>query len=382
MSIRFLDCMGSHYMVGIQQGRLAKQAIHAAWEIFSDSQQLDMIRKAKLAPKSLYLVHCQQKADNFLKKIVKDTLPEQHERLKGIASGADIAEKIVYLLQAMEMELMPKVNMYALGSGTIIGIPSSITSTEEPVLIKNFDYSLPFQDMLLVRRNSPIAGCQTLDVTLSFSSGAHAGINEHGLSIMHTFAYPTDSLSIKSIPLSIVIQEALETCYTTEEAVRLINKYSRDAGANILIADASGDMRILETSRTSSAQRIASGTIVATNHYITPEMSQKQFPLESKWGDKALPRLSGESVYNSSLMRYSRAEQLLAKDTIDPDSVGEILADHNNATPNDDSICRHGAVFSTIASIIMYPKRKSIKVLIGKPCENKFEEFNMKKSIK
>jgi len=380
MAIRFLDCMGSHYMVGIQQGRLGKQAIHAAWEIFSDSQQLEMIRKAKFAPKSLYLIHCQQKAENFLKKIVKGTLPEQHERLKGISSGADIPEKTVYLLQAIEMELMPKPSMYALGSGTVIGIQPGATTTGEPILIKNFDYALPFQDMLLIRRNKPMAGCQTLDASLVFSSGAHAGINEHGLCFIHNFAYPSDSLSIKSIPLSIVLQEALETCYTVEEATRLINRHARDAGASILLADASGDMRVIETSRGSSAQRFSDKSyIVATNHYISPEMSKNQFAMDARWGDKALPRLRGEGVYTSSLSRYTRAEQLLSKGEINPDSVAEILADHNDGTSGDNTICRHGAVFSTQASIIIYPSRKTMKVLSGKPCEGQFEEFSMKK---
>jgi len=380
MAVRFLDCMGSHYMVGIQQGRMGKQAIHAAWEIFSDSQHLEMIRKAKFAPKALYLIHCQQKAENFLKKIVKDALPEQHERIKGIASGADIPEKIVYLLQAIEMELAPKPSMYALGSGTIMGIKPDATTTGEPVLIKNLDYTLPYQDMLFVRRNKPMAGCQTLDVSLAFSSGAHAGINEHGLCFLHTFAYPSDSLSIKSIPLSIVLQEALETCYTVEEAARLINRHNRDAGASILLADASGDMRVLETSRSSSAQRLAeSNYIIATNHYISPEMATNQFPVNARWGDKALPRLRGEAVYDSSLSRYSRAEQLLSKGAINPDSIEEILADHNGEVPGENAICRHGAVFSTQASIIIYPNRQSIRVAAGKPCEGQFEEFTMKK---
>ncbi|PKM81484.1 MAG: hypothetical protein CVU89_09545 [Firmicutes bacterium HGW-Firmicutes-14] len=377
---RFLDCMGSHYMVGIQQGRLGKQAVHAAWEIFSDSQQLEMIRKAKFAPKALYLIHCQQKAENFLKKLVKDALPEQHERVKGIASGADIAEKIVYLLQALEMELMPKASMYALGSGTLIGIQAGATTTGEPVLLKNFDYTLPFQDMLLVRRNKPMAGCQTLDVTLAFSSGAHAGINEHGLAIMHTFAYPTDNISIKTIPISFILQEALETCYNVEEAARLIDRFPRDAGASILLADASGDMRVIETSRSSSAQRMPNNNyIIATNHYVAPEMGKNQIPLDTRWGNKALPRLRGESIYQSSQARYSRAEQLLSQGEIDPDAADQILADHHGGNSGDDTICRHGPVFSTMSSIIIYPKRKTIKVLSGKPCEGQFEEFGIKK---
>ncbi len=380
MPVRFLDCIGSHYMVGIQQGRLAKQAIHAAWEIFADSQQLDMIRKAKLAPKPLYLLHCQQKAENFLKKIVKDNLPEQHERIKGIASGAGIADKIVYLLQAMEMELMPKPGMYALGSGTAIALNADATTSGEPVLINNFDYTLPFQDMILVRRNKPMAGCQTLDVTLAFSSGTFAGLNEHGLAIVHTFAYPTDSLSIKSVPISIILQEALETCYTAEEAARLIERCPRDAGANIIIADATGDMRVIETSRSSSAQRLPDKDwLVATNHYITREMSKLQIPLVTRWGEKALPRLRGESIYKSSLARYERAEQLLSAGRFDPDMIETILADHGGGSPSDDTICRHGTVFTTMASVIIYPKRKTIRVSVGKPCETKFEEFTMKK---
>lgn len=379
MAVRFLDCMGSHYMTGLQQGRLSKQAILSTWEIFSDSPHLDMIRKAKLAPKSLYLLHCQQKAETFLKKAVKDSLPEQHERIKGFALGADIPEKTAYLLQAVEMELMPKPNMFALGSGIVVGIMPGASLTGEPVLIKNFDYTLPVQDMLLVRRNKPLAGCQTLDVSMAYTTGAHAGLNEHGLAIMHNFAYATDSLSIKSIPINLILQEALETCYTAEEAVRLIKRHTRDSGATILLSDASGDMRVMETSRTKWSQRPPDGNyIIAANHFLTPEMAKYQIPLDSRWGSKSLPRLRGESIYNSSLSRYKRVEQWLNHGPINPDTIGRLLADHSDTGPRDDSICRHGPVFSTMASVIIYPSRKMIRVASGKPCDSRFQEFSMK----
>ncbi len=381
MPLRLVDCAGSHYAVGMEQGRLAKQAIHAAWEVFSNSQHLEMNRKARFALKGLYLIHCQQKAENFLKKMVKNALPEQHERIRGIAAGAELADKIIYLLHGMEMELMPKASSYALGSGIVIGIKPEGTTTGEPVLMKNFDYSLPFREMFLVRRTNPVAGCQTLDLALAFSCGTYAGINEHGLSVMYTFAYPTDSISIRTVPLSCVLQEVLETCYTTEEAVKLIGSYARDSGANILILDSSGDMRVVETSRTSLTQRTTENSfILATNHYISPEMTGKQVPLGSRWEDKALPRLRGKSIYKSSLERYSRAEKLLSRSKIDPDCVEEILLDHGDGRAGDDTICRHGPVFSTMASVIIYPLRRTIRIALGKPCEGKFEEFTMSRN--
>ncbi|KNZ69173.1 peptidase C45 acyl-coenzyme A:6-aminopenicillanic acid acyl-transferase [Thermincola ferriacetica] len=379
MAVRFLDCVGSHYMIGIQQGRIAKPAIQSAWEAFQNSQQLDMIRKSKLAPKALYIIHCQQKAENILKKIMKDMLPEQAERIKGLAEGADVPDKIIYLLQALEMELMPKVNMYVLGSGTLVGLKPEHTDIDEPVLLKNLDYSLPFEDMLLVRRCKPLAGCQTIEVTSAFLSGSHGGLNEHGLAILHTNAYPTDSISLKSIPITLLIQEALETCHSTEEAIRLISKYSLDSGANLLICDASGDMRVLETSRQHTASRFPEkGYIVATNHYLTPEMAQYMIPLDAVFTNKSLPRLQGVPVYESSKARYNRAVELLNKGPIDTSNLTEILANHSGA-PSDNSICRHGPVLSTMASVAIFPKRGMVKVLVGKPCEKEFEQFTLRK---
>lgn len=380
MAVRFLDCVGSHYMVGIQQGRLVKPSISAAWDIFQNCQQLDMIRKSKLAPKSLYLIHCQQKAENILKKFLKDILPEHAERLKGIAEGADIPEKILYLLQALEMELMPKPNMYVLGSGTLIGLKSEHTSSGEPILLKNLDYSLPFEDMLLVRRCKPLAGCQTIDVTSSFLSGSHGGLNEHGLAILHTNAYPTDSISLKSIPITFLIQEALETCHTTEEACKLISKYALDSGANLIMCDATGDLRVLETSRQKTSVRLPDREfIVATNHYLNPDISKYMIPIETTFSGKALPRLQGTPIYQSSQARYNQAFALLSRGPVDADNIMEILADHNGDHPSDDSICRHGPVISTIASIAIYPKRRLVKVLSGKPCEKDFEDFALRR---
>lgn len=381
MAIRVVDCIGSHYLMGVQQGRLLKPHILKFWETFQNSPQLDLIRKSKLAPKALYLLHCQQKADTFLKKVIKDSVSEQAERLQGIATGADMPEKIIYLLQALEMEFLAKQDSYALGSGFIAAIPPELTATEELILIQNIDYSLPIDEHFFIRRCNPLAGFQSIEVAQSYMAGCFSGINEHGLVILHNNAYPNDNLSVKSIPIQLLIQEALETCQTTDEAIEVITKRHRDSGANILIADPHGKVCILETSRTKWAVRYGNNTpILATNHYHTSEMRDNQFPLDAKWGNKALEGLRNEEVYKSSLERYKRAEEILTSNNpITYGVITDLLADHGISNqPNDNTLCRHGNVFQTKASVIYYPERRSIEILIGNTCNGEYEEFSIK----
>jgi hypothetical protein len=208
-------------------------------------------------------------------------------------------------------------------------------------------------------------------------AGCHDGINEHGLCISYNHAYGTD-MAKANIPISLLVQQALETCSTTSEAADFLCAAKRSGGANLLVADASGEAVTVELSSNFSGVRgPGKGLLINTNHYKCREMTSYDIPRNAYYTNKNVKALRGVRVQESSELRYGRAEQLLSDiETITMKDLLNIFSDHGESGRGDDNtICRHGAYFTTTCSIIMLPKSKRLLVTYGHPCDSVFTDF-------
>jgi len=60
----------------------------------------------------------------------------------------------------------------------------------------------------------------------------------------------------------------------------------------------------------------------------------------------------------------------------DEEEVSAVLCDHGREnSPTEFTICRHGENTGTLRSVIFYPRRRTVKVLYGHPCENEYQEI-------
>lgn len=376
MAVRFIECNGSEYPMGVLQGRLLKDSIMKAWEILQDSQELEHVRP-KLAPKALHLIHCQKKAVTFLKNYMAKFINHQNERVLGLTNGANLTQETLFFLQAYEMELQTKLDSFALNSGTAVYLSGDKSTTDEPIIAKNLDMSIDLSEHLLIRKSKPRDGYASLELTHSFMAGTYSGMNQHGLTIIQTPCYCTDMLSLKTVPLSILIQEALQTCRTTDEAITAITaNHHRDIGGNLLITDAQKNTKVLEVSRTKHyVSPVNHPFTVLSNQYTSSEMQALQYNTDSTWGPKAMSGFAGESVYASSIKRKERLFNLIEQSTLlfDVETIQTLLADHNSQPMGDqNSVCRHGSPFSTQATIIFLPMSRTIQVSSGTSCVSDF----------
>lgn len=200
------------------------------------------------------------------------------------------------------------------------------------------------------------------------------GMNEHGLTATYNLALTTDVPS-NHAPLSIALQEMLETCKTTDEAVEFLTHAKRgEHDALLMLADHEGNIRTVEiTSNYAATREMNNGQLINTNHYHTTEMQIHEIPHNAT----VFERGATVRLHESSEFRYARAQELLQnKIDMDESTITTILHDHGKeGKPSDLTICRHSERSSTLRSVIFYPNRRIIKVLYGNPCQSEHAEF-------
>ena len=366
---------GSHYGVGVQQGQAARSLIHEALNRIPSFEFMKLM-KPRLLPTSIFLALAKRRAAKLLANDILRFYPKQTQRLEGVAEGAELDVSTLLLMQSME--LLIGTPSYQVQACTAFALSAQRTSTKEAVVAKNFDYPNELLSYQLTGRTKPNEGYQTLGCTMAPLPGMVDGMNEHGLTVTYNIASTTDKPE-NHAPLSMALQEMLETCKTTDEAVKFITKAKQGGHAALLIlADTENDLKAVEITPNHSATReMTDGKVIHANHFLT-QMQQFEIPHNAVYFGKTVSKeLIGTRIHESSERRLKRAEELLkGKAKVDEDKVATVLRDHGEDNkPSMLTICRHGKYASTLRSVIFYPKRKAIKVLYGNPCQNEYVEF-------
>lgn len=314
----------------------------------------------------------------MIKEDMKRYYPRQMERLEGIAEGAGIDLSWAFFFQSMELMITFRPSIVRVPACTSIAVHPHRSATNETLVAKNWDYPNDFLPYHLTCLSKPKEGYQTLGCTMAPLPGMLDGMNEHGLTVTMNLAYSTDE-PMCFAPPSLALREMLETCKTTEDAVGFITKAKHAGSVLITLADAEGDLRTVELSHNHSATRDPiEGLLINTNHYFTDEMKRYEIPHEAVFTEKAMKHLVGKRVHGSSEERLKRGRYLLeGMRGIDENALVSILRDHGeHNSPSNFTICQHGEHASTLRSCLFYPRRRAMKVLYGKPCQNGFSEFS------
>jgi predicted choloylglycine hydrolase len=370
---------GSHYEIGVQQGKAVQQLLNDALKKLLNIKFVKQM-KPRLLPSFLFLTLAKHSAEKLLKKDIYQQYPKQAQRLKGIADGAEVSISTILLLQSLELLITLRESSYQVQTCTTIGFSPKRTKSEETIIAKNFDYLNEIAPYHLTCQTRPEDRYQTLGCTLAAFPGMIDGMNEHGLTVTHNTAFTTDKPK-HFTPLSIVLQEMLETCENTDEAVKFLTHAKRATNALLTLGDPFGNIKGVEiSSNHCSIRDIKDNQIINTNHYHTAEMQEYEIPHNAVFSSEISKSLDGIRVHESSEQRLKRIEDLLInKAKIDENDAIAILSDHGEDNkPSMFTICSHGEITSTLRSTIFYPNRKTIKVLYGHPCQNKYTKFKFK----
>jgi hypothetical protein len=373
------ECAGDHHSMGAAQGRRCREQLErldrAIVELMAVPLDSGLGRIAHGAGR-VVVPALGGLARRLMIKDLKQHYPRQYDRMAGIARASRIPLNWLFVGPGVEVALN-RVSYVrpAPGACTAIAVTGGRARGGEPMIAKNFDYPDAARDTYCVRVSRParrgLAG--SIDVTAAPLAGSHEGINEHGLAVAYNYGYFKGRAGAR-VPITNVVQEMLEECRTVDESLDRLRRRPRSGAAILMLADASGEVASVEVGPDAFAVRRAAdhGDVLAhANHGVTPEMAPTDVPHDavlSRWNPKPI---RGHRVHQSSEARHSRAEQMLG----DAGSVSErdliaIASDHNgSAEGDDDSICRHGEYYRTTCSVVLFPQRRTMKVMFSAPCE-------------
>ncbi len=372
---------GSHFEMGVQQGNSFRESLHALWKQF---RHMDIIRalKPRGIPTKLFFAIAKKKAHDWLRSVFEQHCPRQVDRIRGIAQGAGIDLKVLFLL--LSTEVVFGENDYEIpvkcGCTSIALAPEKITSGET-LCMRNFDYQRVVVPYLRVRSNAPSGRLRSLDLTASPLPGTFNGMNEAGVALMTDEVFPIKFEKKDGLPASLLIQEALETCRSTQEVVAYFRQAPRGSCNKILVADATGDFRAMEYTPTVLKEVTSKASfLVATNHYEDPELVPSDMPRAAVFGKKAPPELQGHNIQETSFFRLAIATRFLQETgKVSAGWLKKLAACHHvdaNHADGWDTICHHDPINNTSASMIFNLTRRTMEACFGNPCENQYRAFD------
>jgi len=382
--VDFIKIKGSPAERGFQQGEQLQDKIQDSFDVVFHSKMFSEVTP-KLIPLSLIKFGLGAWGKMNIKKSLQQFLPNQYEKMLAISKGANIKKNIIYGGHFIEVIAGDPKSTYKnppiQACSMIFSLPQA-TSNNSMIFGRNYDFPNVLQPFQVVREESPDDGYKNINFTQYSLTGCHMGLNVKGLAIGYNYgrSWKKDPLDfkLKGVPATFIIQEALETCATTQEAIEFITTFDgRTNGFHCGLMDVSGDTCVIETTSTRYAiRRPKDGILAHTNHYQTEELKDANLP------DYVRFKMDDLEIYplESPIRRYQREFELLEKfnGQITMDTIKKILRDHDNREPDDFTVCTHGPAAGTLGSIIVLPKKKEFWVTDNHPCKSEYEKFILK----
>ncbi len=381
--VDFIRITGNHLERGFQQGEQLKDKIHNMFDIVFHSKMFSEVT-SKLIPLSVVKLGLGIMGKKNMKKALQQFGLNQYEKMMSIGKAASIKKYITYGAHFIEVMSGDPNSLYknppVQACSMIFALPEA-TSENLMIFGRNYDFPNVLQPFQVVREEVPDDGYKNINFTQYPLSGCHMGLNEKGLAIGYNYGRswkqnPLD-FRLRGVPGTFIVQEILETCATTQEAIKFITNFkSRSNGCHYGFMDASGDTCVIETTSTRYAiRRPEDGILAHTNHYQTEELKDANLPeyVRFKMNDMDI------SPIESPIRRYQREIELLNKHKgkITMATFKDILSDHDNRDPDDFTVCTHGPAAGTLSSIIVLPTKREFWVTDNHPCSSEYQKFTL-----
>jgi len=374
-----IECGGSHFNMGFEQGESLQSSIKEAFDNLFDFEPIKKIIPFYMN-KSFVAETAGMIAYNFLMKKTEEFDMDTYQRLKGISAGSGLNLNLFLFAQFFESILATPFMTMAGCTGAIID--SQRTNIRRSLMIKNYDLFSFLPMTTCIRKSSPRARLKSMELILTPMAGSHIGLNEAGLGVSYNYGMEKSHYR-RNLPPTLICQYILENFSRTKQAVEFISKMGTSNGAIFFLADESGSARTVEAlGKHIGVRTMKDGIITATNMFLHPEMMKFNYKDTDRYDRNLSPKQYHRMLINTTHhMRYQRISNLLGRHYLFRFSVNnlkKILKDHNGeAEGNDNTICRHDEVMSTLASIIMDVKERKMEIAIGEPCRNSYKTYRL-----
>lgn len=371
---RLVSFEGDDEQMGLQQGQVFSGVV---------DDVIDQLKTIELLPMGLFKAVPRGLIKFGFSKIGKKFLKQHHQHLTthhqhwnnwllGFAQGSGLSLEFVYGIAILELITSELPHYPVMGCTSV-----SVVVNDGPLLAYNHDYPKSFGAFTYIKHLKPKNKLSSLSVSYPLIPGAIAGINEAGLAISINHAFEQDiKKNTPALLVTWLLQDCLNTCTNTLEAKEKILNTPVSNGSMLTLMDKSGATEVIEVSSRKNKLRHTSDSFRYTfNKYQIDEMTKIELPLKTR-GAKMF---RGEFVHRCNWERQSRFDALFDKNKICSESeIMAIMADHAGGEGSMNTICRHHELTSeTVASVIMRPHQKSMKVAFGHPCQNPYKEYKL-----
>jgi len=209
---------------------------------------------------------------------------------------------------------------------------------------------------------TPTVGYRYIYGSSAGSPGVFSGgMNEKGLAIADTHVCSTDIGP--GLPDYSLMMHILEEHDTVRSALDYLSSVPRMGRNNLILADAKGDVAVIELGYHHFAiVEAQNGMVVNTQHFVSPS-------LKDSFMDCAPPPMRGKSFHRYDLVRR---ELEAACGSINVAFAQRLMATHAGPLA---SICRHlelDGQRATIATTIYQPARRILRFCHGYPCQSPY----------
>jgi len=275
---------------------------------------------------------------------VKRVFPEILEELQGLADGCNISFEGL------------KAFMFTLGSEKHNYCSAFAASSPNPILGRNYDFYYEYKRYAETCLTMPKNAYWSIRNSTVFVGGED-GLNEAGLAVaMSTVCVRQFKPGINWF---MAVRAILDKCSSVAEATKFLLNVKFSTGNNYLLVDASGDMAVVEASpqKVRLRRRPEQGFLIATNHFIHPEMMDVENVKERP---------------PTSVKRYKCIMEIISHNggKVTIKLAKRILADHEG------SVCSHATAinFGTLWSMIASPRDRRVLIAPGNPCKTYYKE--------
>lgn len=343
--IKYIECHGTPYEMGLQFGKQAKREIAT---MFKGEAYKGIPLKIKNNRKFVA---------ELIGKI-SEQLPDVYEELKGIADGAGQDIDAIMLLNHNNNHV-DKVERCT---------PVGLVSQEDGVLVSKNNDGAPGDKAkypFVIRKSVPGKGYGLPMIQVTYAgwlSGLDA-MNGAGLASTHGSVGSVFSRCPSDIDIKLAGYHVMRHARTVEEFKNSLRKFNLSGkGFNILIGDASGNTLILEAAVPLLIERAHNKKFLySTNHYISECI---------KNSDGRTPKGKEISTYRFGYLKWR-------EESNPPENMKNlkaILSSHEPWAP-----CRHAGphVSETQWSMICVTKTKTVLLADNNPCKNKYMSFSI-----
>lgn len=247
-----IELTGDYYEMGQQYGRILEQVGYSPEP--ASPEKLQFVRNCKPA--------------------VQEHAPELLDELRGIADAGDWDAELI--------QAFPFALGYEAGC-SVVAVSGEHTVDGKPLFGRNYDFFQSFGEFSELYRTRPTDHFASIGCSDHWV-GRHDGINEAGLTVGNTFV-PHYGYQ-PGIMFALASRAVLDTCQTVADAVAFLEHIPHARNTNFLVADAAGDIAIVETSPEEVAvTHPTNGFGAVTNHFQSDAMAAFEAPDEEVRSD-------------------------------------------------------------------------------------------------